>query len=165
MNWDAIGAIAELLAAIGVVISLVYLAHQIRQNTQSQIRSNNWEVTKELKNSVRQFASDAELAALTLRGFSDIDSLNQVERFRFDTAIYDWIAGFERALIDAREGHYPDEFVRTISTAIAGFLRTDGGRAWWEQRRAWFTETFTQDVDTILNDESIEVRGAGPITE
>ncbi len=33
MNWDAIGAIAELLGAIGVIGSLVYLATQIRQNT------------------------------------------------------------------------------------------------------------------------------------
>lgn len=32
MNWDAIGAIAELLGAIGVIVSLVYLATQIRQS-------------------------------------------------------------------------------------------------------------------------------------
>ena len=35
MNWDAIGAIAERLGAIGVVVSLLYLATQIRQNTKS----------------------------------------------------------------------------------------------------------------------------------
>ena len=29
MNWDAIGAIAELLGAVGVIASLVYLATQI----------------------------------------------------------------------------------------------------------------------------------------
>ena len=32
MNWDAIGAIAELLGAIGVIASLIYLATQIRQS-------------------------------------------------------------------------------------------------------------------------------------
>jgi hypothetical protein len=32
MKWDAIGAIAELLGAIGVVASLVYLATQIRHS-------------------------------------------------------------------------------------------------------------------------------------
>ena len=35
MNWDAIGAIAELLGAVGVIASLIYLATQIRQNTRS----------------------------------------------------------------------------------------------------------------------------------
>jgi hypothetical protein len=33
MNWDAIGAVAELLGAIGVIASLVYLAVQIRQSS------------------------------------------------------------------------------------------------------------------------------------
>ena len=32
MNWNAIGAIAELLGAIGVIVSLVYLALQIRDS-------------------------------------------------------------------------------------------------------------------------------------
>ncbi len=42
MNWDAIGAIAELLGAIGVIASLVYLATQIRQNTRS-VRSATYQ--------------------------------------------------------------------------------------------------------------------------
>jgi hypothetical protein len=33
MTWDAIGAIAELLGAMGVIASLVYLAGQIRQSS------------------------------------------------------------------------------------------------------------------------------------
>jgi hypothetical protein len=32
MNWEALGAIANLLAAIGVIATLVYLSIQIRQN-------------------------------------------------------------------------------------------------------------------------------------
>ena len=33
MNWEAIGAIGEVLGAIGVIVTLAYLAVQIRQNT------------------------------------------------------------------------------------------------------------------------------------
>ena len=163
MNWDAIGATAELLAGIGVIISFVYLARQIRENTKAQTRSNRWEVIKELKASMRHLSSDTELAAVVLRGFSDINSLNQVERSRFDLSVYDWLAGFEGAFLDARDGIYPDESLQVIKRAIAGYIRTDGGRAWWEQRRNWFTKAFQQAVDTILNDESIEVSGVGPI--
>ena len=39
MNWDAIGAIAELLGAIGVIASLVYLATQIR-HSREQMQEN-----------------------------------------------------------------------------------------------------------------------------
>ena len=38
MNWDAVGAIAELLGAIGVIGSLIYLATQVRSsNLASQV--------------------------------------------------------------------------------------------------------------------------------
>ena len=40
MNWDAIGAIAETLGAGGVIMTLAYLAVQIKQNT-STVRSNS----------------------------------------------------------------------------------------------------------------------------
>ena len=33
MNWEAIGAIAELFGALGVIVTVGYLAVQIRQNS------------------------------------------------------------------------------------------------------------------------------------
>lgn len=35
MNWNAIGAIGEVISALGFVFTLAYLAVQIRQNTES----------------------------------------------------------------------------------------------------------------------------------
>ena len=35
MNWEAIGATGEIIGAVGVIVTLVYLAIQIRQNTAS----------------------------------------------------------------------------------------------------------------------------------
>jgi len=35
MNWEALGAIGEIVGAVAVVVTLVYLAVQIRQNTRS----------------------------------------------------------------------------------------------------------------------------------
>ena len=35
MNWEAISAVGEVLGAGGVIISLIYLAAQIRQNTRA----------------------------------------------------------------------------------------------------------------------------------
>jgi hypothetical protein len=35
MNWETVGAVSELVGAIAVVVSLLYLAKQIRQGTES----------------------------------------------------------------------------------------------------------------------------------
>ncbi len=42
MNWDAIGAVGEILGAVAVVVSLVYLSTQIRiQNRESKLSTIN----------------------------------------------------------------------------------------------------------------------------
>ena len=33
MNWEALGAVAELLGAIGVIVTLIYLSRQISHNS------------------------------------------------------------------------------------------------------------------------------------
>ena len=37
MNWEALGAIGEIVGAVGVILTLGYLAVQIRQNV-AQVR-------------------------------------------------------------------------------------------------------------------------------
>lgn len=49
MSWDAIGALAELIGALGVIASLVYLASQIRQNNKSLISQRYDERTRALR--------------------------------------------------------------------------------------------------------------------
>lgn len=36
MNWEAVGAESELMGAIGVIVSLVYLARQIQSSSASR---------------------------------------------------------------------------------------------------------------------------------
>jgi hypothetical protein len=42
MNWDAIGAVGELVGAVAVVVTLAYLASQLRQNTKA-LRSSTYQ--------------------------------------------------------------------------------------------------------------------------
>ena len=42
MDWDRIAAVSEVIGAIAVVVSLVYVALQIRQNSSALNRSNKY---------------------------------------------------------------------------------------------------------------------------
>ncbi len=43
LNWDAIGSIGEVISAAAVVVSLVYLANQLRTNTKAIRASASWD--------------------------------------------------------------------------------------------------------------------------
>ena len=55
INWEALGAIANLFAAIGVIATLIYLSIQIRQNTKA-VRSSS------IQNLVQNFSMTAQAA-------------------------------------------------------------------------------------------------------
>ena len=90
MNWDAIGAIAELLGAVGVIASLVYLAGQIRhsreqmnQNTRA-IRANSYQQYVQSLGEVMHRGVDSPEMWQTVRsGMNDFAVLNEEDAFRF----------------------------------------------------------------------------------
>jgi len=64
MNWDALQAVAEIVAATGVLVSLVYLASQIRHNTASLQAGTVSRVAEHWSELRRAIWSDPEVAAL-----------------------------------------------------------------------------------------------------
>ena len=85
MNWDAIGAVAELAGAIGVILSLVYLAGQIRnQNKESQLTAIN-EMTSQWNAFMGDMATNNDLARIWAKGLMDFDSLESTEQVQLST--------------------------------------------------------------------------------
>jgi hypothetical protein len=62
MNWDAIGAIGETVGALAVILTLAYLAVQIRQNALATQTASHHAVTDSLNQGNLAMAQDAALA-------------------------------------------------------------------------------------------------------
>jgi len=83
MNWDALGAIGEVVSAVAVVITLIYLAIQLRHNTNA-VRTNTWQSIQDAEQRFDEFLSgDRFLAEVWLKGQADLESLDELERFQF----------------------------------------------------------------------------------
>ena len=84
MNWDAIGAVGELLGASAVLITLIYLAVQIRQNT-SAVATATYESTMTGFNDINiVVAGNPALASVLDRGCQNPDSLSTEEVVQFN---------------------------------------------------------------------------------
>ncbi len=83
MNWDAIGAISETVSAFLILLTLLYLAFQIRQqNRQSKDASSQWCV--EQVNAMRLLVmQDQEVAEMMLEGHQSMTDLNSAKEFQF----------------------------------------------------------------------------------
>ena len=91
MNWDAIGTIAEVAGAIAVVVTLLYLAIQIRQSTSATRAGTSAYIDSALARTVGPLRDDPGFAAVWLKGCKDLNSLDEIERLRFTSHLLDML--------------------------------------------------------------------------
>jgi hypothetical protein len=70
INWEAIGAIAETLGAVGVIITLVYLTVQLRQNTKTMQSATFQNLSDSMSDSARLATEKPDILRLMLKGES-----------------------------------------------------------------------------------------------
>jgi hypothetical protein len=149
MNWDALAAVAELLAAIAVVASLVYLAIQVRQNTRQARLAAQQATIHELGHALRAQAQDREWAALLAKALQDLDALDAVERVQFLSHVGSIFRVYESAYLHMREGTLDPRFWRGFERAIADVIGYPGMRAAFELRKHHLTDEFAAYLDGL----------------
>ena len=83
MNWNVVGAISQLVAAAGVVVSLLYLAGQVRHGSRVARVTSGEVLAANLRSFSQPLAQDAELNRIWNIGVEGGDDLSPSERSRF----------------------------------------------------------------------------------
>ena len=81
VSWDQIGAIGEVVSALAVLVSIVYLAVQIRSNTSQAKAQAFYSVISEQSNAASPALFDQEIAELWIKVSRD-EPLSDVEEAR-----------------------------------------------------------------------------------
>ena len=107
MNWEAIGAIGEILGAAGVIVTLAYLAVQMRQSNRLAKRAAVQGVLAGRAEMNRFIASDPVLNELVWKGMESPDELDEGEWRRFEAVFSTVIRHYEAIFLDNQEGLLP----------------------------------------------------------
>jgi len=157
-----LGSIGEFIASIAVLITLIVLVMETRNNTKILIRSNA-RATYDQEGDALRAAMDGEIAEIYIRGHNEgLGALTEVERYRFDLALVTWLHAVESAYADYQDGYYPEDKLVPFENAVFGFLTTTGGSVWWSERKYWFGPKFQREVERILADNHEVGQFAGP---
>jgi len=158
MHWDAIGAIAEIFGAIAVVVSLAYLASQIRQNTRQLRVAGRQASVDSLKGTIVS-QTESETARLILHGFDSYCELSKPDKFRFNGQMNNMVFDFQLTKTLHDEGAFPDEAMAVHRRWIVDVLSTPGGKEWW-QLDTYVDAATREYIDGFLaRGEGKDVRG------
>jgi hypothetical protein len=148
VNWDALAATAELLSALGVLASLLYVGTQIRQNT-AWLRQQAFQLgTNEVRRWASHFSDSQANSELFLKGQKDFGSLDPVAQFRFTMMI------FELCSVWGTYQEYSGEDLlglrESAETSIERWIAQGWFEEWWKRNEYMFPPTFKSFVHELI---------------
>lgn len=132
MTIEEFGVIAEITGAVATVITLLYLAVQVRENT--RITRSQSAQSSQSRNDLyaTALAENPQLADVFHRGLIDFNSLNDGERIQL-TFLFSMIVGVVEGEFDeVRRGIGDASHLERSMGGIVGLMKTPGGLHYWE---------------------------------
>ena len=164
MNWEAISAIAGLLGAIGVIVTLIYLTIQIKQNNK-QLRGEATTSVYEYQRTLTEMLSaNPNLYKIALRGNEDLNSLTEWEKQRFTLWCLHETWMWEMCYKLYKQGAINETLYNGKAKYWLQLHSSPGRREWWNTHAVMLSDEFYKEISLEL--ESIPVsklRESNPI--
>ncbi len=151
MNWEMIAAVGEVVGAVGVILSLLYLASQIRSSTLESQRARYDQALEASTVWGQSVAVEGELADITFRGWvRGAAALTPEERFRFYASMLTLFRAYERMSQYAAEGGVHEWGKQAFDHTFQDLLAMPGIREYWADRKHWFAPTMQAEIDGMI---------------
>lgn len=150
MNLQDLGNLGEFIGSIGVVISLGYLAIQIRsQNQESQAAVTN-SLSQQWLSFMAGVAADKELALIWVNGLDDFEALERHERVRFAAVMNQFVQVSESLRGHYEAGKLEPMIWQGFDARVADIMANPGAQQWWAHRRHWWSSEYGQYIEEKL---------------
>ena len=154
MNWEAAGAIGEIVGALAVFATLAYLAIQIRQNT-GAVRAAALDSSIQAASLIRSdmFKSE-ELSEIFLLGSKNPKELNEVQTLRFRNMVTNIFWALWNLYSQSKYADLSHDVWESQKHVVIRILNTPGGVWYWEIHGREFEPEFVQMINQIVKDAS-----------
>jgi len=150
MTWETAGTIAEVVAAIAVVVSLWYVAVQLKQNTElarAELEVQLGVVWAEMHDNVIQNPSLARAYDLAENNWNELSEEDIRTYLWWVAKSFHVLEGMYR---QHRRGLLADSVWEPYDRYIAGVLQIDAVMGWWRSDGSLTSKEFHAHVEALL---------------
>ena len=160
MNWEAVGAIGEVLGAAVVVATLFYLARQTKLSVELSKVSEQRDLIDQCNAYFRITTEPGNLVAIR-KAFSSYRSLSRDEQAEAFVVFCQWVTHYEKCIYAHEAGMLPTPVMVAFRNFAVSFLVTPGGKEFWED----MAPIFGQDLQDNVNEVLLSPERPAPATE
>ncbi len=132
MNWDAIGALGEAIGGAAIIITLIYIAVQIRQNAQFTRASAQQLLSNQINVYHERIVENPERLRVFRSAMVSWDGLSSDDQAVAHLLIGQLVNHFEQAYYLHNTNLVPTPMFETYRGIVLSIIQTPGGAEFWE---------------------------------
>lgn len=147
MTWNTFSAIAEIVGALAVLVSLIYLAIQVRASTRVSRSDAETEFQVRWNSMVDEFLGSTDKANIFRRGIRSLALLTPDERAVFSNFLGKMLDVHRIGMRMHEQGLLRDDLYEAGNLTVSSIMRSPGAREWWEQANLYILhKTFVEEL-------------------
>ena len=150
MDLDQLANLGEFIGGVAVLVTLLYLAIQVRGSAREQRVASMLAATRELAAVTQSITSTNERAEIWLGGLADFGALAPAQRLRFSAILGHYLRHIEQLYYQNRGDRVEPEVYEGFVQQLHDFVAYPGFESWWPTRRHWFGREFQAFVDAHM---------------
>lgn len=144
--------LAEILASVVVIVSLIFVGYQIRQNT-NQLQRDEHNSTMAQWSTIRMaLVENRDVAEIWRSGLYGEGELDATDQFRLETLLAEQIWAAYHVWERTKRGILKEgTFQEAVAPLTPAWLSTPRGAPWWSTAKRNYPPSFVADVDAALS--------------
>jgi hypothetical protein len=148
MTWEQLGAIGELVSGLAVLVTLIYLAAQIRQAKHLML-SNAHQARTDRNISIMHFLANDDQALQISVDSLVLEDLSPEQRYRAMVVFSSTLRHFEDMQYQHELGLIEEETWNANLDGLVSLTATDTSHELWQECKHMFRKPFVDLVDSI----------------
>lgn len=141
--------IADVVAAVAIVLSLIYVGIQVSDNTQATRSATANSATAITVSAYTAVTNNIKASDVWFRGLTNPSLLNDAENTQFILQTHTFMLAFQNSFYLSIEGTLDREIQESMTENIEGVKKLPGFQLYWSQRRMLFMKRFREYVDKV----------------
>ncbi len=151
MNWEILGSVGEVLGAIAVLVSLIYLSTQIRNSNRLAEAATTLDASRLLAEWHRGIHQTSDLAQIMFIGMEDASKLSEADRARFSILIAEYYILVEALYHQHSFGLVKEDTWLSIERSIFQTQGIPFIRSWWLSKVSIASEEFRDYIEQNID--------------
>ena len=150
MDWVVVGIVAEIVGALAVVATLIYLAIQVKDSAKASRSAAITDATTAMQAFYHEIGSNPQACGIWLEGMTNPEAMSKQDQLQFVMLCHSAFVGFQRSFFLAHEGTLDPSIRDSVGTAVVAVKDLPGMEFYWRQRKDFFQNEFIEWVEELM---------------